>query len=242
MHTMLIKERYKVVRALAVQKSYAFLETVDIKDRDKAACLLNIYEEELLPVYLDVFDRLSDCPDFLGAFIAEGSLVSVFEYRDGCTIDQIFYRGASMDWRLRIEFAELLLHKALTMANYPPEISCAAMLSDNLLVDLSGRRLLSRWQIVPMEGMNGRELVYLAVDHLKKILIKRFESPMEELEFMYRLDNDECRSVIQLYSLWRMSRNTIEEAYGVNKKKNAIRRWFSHLWTNIKWKMRKKKR
>ena len=77
MQTMLIKERYKVVRALEVQENYAFLETVDIKDREKTTCLLNLYEAELLPVYLDVYDRLEACPAYRGAFIADGSLVSL---------------------------------------------------------------------------------------------------------------------------------------------------------------------
>ena len=242
MQTMLIKEQYKVIRALEVREDYAFLETVDIKDRDKATCLLNLYEGKYLPVYLDVFDRLKDCPEYGGAFVADGSLAAVFSCTKGDPIDQIFYRGAKVDWQTRMVFAELLLHKALSMANYPPEVSCAAMLAENLLVDFPGRRLLTQWQVLPLEGMNGRELVYLTIDHLKKILIRRFDSPMEELEFMQRLEDGACRSVVQLYSLWRESRQTIEEAYSNTGKKNFVSRWFSHLWKNIKWQWKQRKK
>lgn len=242
METMLIKERYKVIRALDAQENYAFLETVDIKDRDKSACLLNLYEAELLPVYLDVFDRLEACPAYQGSFIADGTLVSVFEHSEGTSIDQVFYRGAKVDWQARLEFAELLLHSALSMANYPPEISCAVMLSENLLTDLPGRRLRFRWKILPMEGMNGRELVYLTVDQLQKILIKRFESPMEELEFLLRLEHGECRSVVRLYSLWRESKDAIAAAYAAREQKNIIKRWFSDLWKCIKWKWKQRQR
>ena len=242
MQTMLIKEKYKVIRAVDVHENYAFLEAVDIKDRDKSACLLNIYEEELLPVYLDVFDRLENCPGYRGAFIADSSLVAVFEHCDGSNIDQVFYRGADVDWRTRLEFAEQLLHHALSMANDPPEISCAVMLSENVLPDLAGRRLQFRWRILPMEGMNGRELVYLTVDQLKKILLRRFWSPIEELEFMQRLEDGECRSVIRLYSLWREYKASIEAAYVKDEEKNIIKRFFSALWKNVKWKWKQRKK
>jgi len=240
--TMLIKERYKVIRVLDVQENYAFLETVDIKDRQKTACLLNLYEAELLPVYLDVYDRLEACPAYRGAFIADGSLVSVFDYVDGPSIDQVFYRGAKVDWQTRLAFAELLLHSALSMANYPPEVSCAGMLSENVLPDLAGGRLRFRWKVLPMEGMNSRELVYLTVDQLQKILIRRFESPMEELAFMQRLEDGECRSVVRLYSLWRESKDAIAAAYAAAQEKNVIKRFFSNLWKHIKWKWKQRKR
>ena len=242
METMLIKERYKVIRALDVQENYAFLETVDIKDREKTACLLNLYEEDLLPVYLDVFDRLEGCSGYQGAFIADGSLVAAFAHCEGTSIDQVFYRGAKIDWQTRMEFAEMLLHSALSMANYPPEVSCAAMLSENVLTDLTGGQLRFRWKILPMEGMNGRELVYLTVDQLEKILIRRFESPLVELEFLQRLADGECRSVVRLYSLWRESKDAIAAAYEANEKKNIIKRWLSNLWTCIKWKWKQRKR
>lgn len=242
MQTMLIKERYKVIRALEVQENYAFLETVDIKDRDKTACLLNVYEAELLPVYLDVFDRLEACPAYRGAFIADESLISVFDCCEGTSIDEVFYRGARIDWRTRLEFAELLLHSALSMANYPPEVCCAAMLSENVMVDLSGARLRFRWKVLPLEGMNGRELVYLTVDQLQKILIKRFESPLEELELLQRLGSGECQSVVRLYSVWRESKDAIAAAYEANEKKNFVKRWLSYLWNHVKWNWKQRKK
>ena len=242
METMLIKEQYKVVRALDVREDYAFLETVDIKDREKSACLLNLYEGNLLPVYLDVFDRLKGCPGYRGAFIADGSLAAVFEHTEGTSIDQVFYRGAKIGWQTRLEFAELLLHSALSMANDPPEVSCAAMLSENVLTDLTGGRLRFRRKILPMEGMNSRELVYLTVDQLEKILIRRFESPLVELEFLQRLADGECRSVVRLYALWREYKDAIAAAYEANEKKNILKRWISNLWNCVKWKWNERKR
>ena len=40
---MLVRERYKVVWVLDAREDYAFAEAVDILDREKGACLLNIY-------------------------------------------------------------------------------------------------------------------------------------------------------------------------------------------------------
>lgn len=235
MQTMLIRERYKVTRSLATGEEYAFLECVDIRDREKKACHLNLYEGSCLPVYLDIYDRLGDQPGFREMFIADGTLVGVFDAVDGPNIDQVFYRGAEVSWQDRMEFAELLLHKALTLSELPAEVSCAAMLSENLIVDLNGHRVRTCWRILPMEGMNARELTCLTIDQLHKILLKRFVSPLPELEFMQLLDDGACRSVVQLYSMWREWKGSICEAYQTLESKNAIKRWIAHLRKHIKW-------
>ena len=51
MESLLIRERYKIVRVIAMQPDYALLEAVDISDRETPSCLLNLYEGELLHRY-----------------------------------------------------------------------------------------------------------------------------------------------------------------------------------------------
>ena len=55
MEALLIQERYKVVRVLDARAGYAFVQAVDILDREQNAYLLNIYEGELLRAYLPGF-------------------------------------------------------------------------------------------------------------------------------------------------------------------------------------------
>ncbi|MCC8157028.1 MAG: hypothetical protein LIO54_07110 [Oscillospiraceae bacterium] len=241
METMLIRERYKVIRVLEAEQNYAFLEAVDIQDREKRSCLLNIYEGSLLPVYLNCFDRVADCEDFCGMFIQGKSLVAVFAYRTGLNIDRVFYRGADHRWETRLTFAELILHNALSLSSLPPEISCAAMLSESLLIDLDGQRVMTRWYVPPMKGMNGRELACLAIDQVKKVLLPRFASPVEELEFLKQLDSGVYQSIAQVYSLWRGAQAGIRQGYETLAKKNAFQRGFSLLWKSFRWRVRKKR-
>lgn len=242
MQTMLIRESYKIVRSLDVGDDYAFVEGVDIRDREKSACFLNLYEGEWLPVYLDILDRMKSRPDMKELFIAEGTLVAVFPAAEGPCIDQIFYRGAGIGWETRLQFAELLLHRALSLSDLPAEVACSAMLSENILVDLSGGRLHTRWYIPPTEGMNGRELVYLTVDQLKKILLRHFYSPMVELEFMQILEDGACKSVVQLYSLWREWQRALREAYEKQQEQNIIKRTLVHVWKHVKWGWKRRKK
>jgi len=241
MEAMLIRERYKVIQVLDAREHYAFLQAVDIQDREKQSCFLNLYDGPLLPVYLNCFDRLEGFPDYLRMFSEGDSLAVVFQTAWGSGIDQIFYKGAKHPWRVRMEFAEKLLHTALSLAALPPRLSCPLMLSDNILIDLEEGQLRLRWHLVPMEEMNPRELVYLTVDQLKKILLERFDSPMEELMFLQTLDRGTCLSVVQLYALWKRERESIQAAYEKLEKKNFIKRWFSLVWKNLRYWMKKRK-
>ena len=155
MDTLLIRERYKVVQVLETRENYAFAEAVDILDREKSSYLLNIYEGPLLRTYLPCFDQLDACPDFQGVFLEGESLVAVFRYRAGTPIDQVFYRGDRHDWRSRLEYAQQLLHQVLNMADLPAQVSCAALLSENVLVNENSRDVSLRFQVPPMEEMTG---------------------------------------------------------------------------------------
>lgn len=242
MEALLVRERYKVVRVLRAGENYACMEAVDILDRDKSACLLNIYEGPLLRAYLPCFDQLHNCPAFLGMFLDGESLVTVFDECGGTSIDGIFYRGDNHPWRTRLDYAQRLLHQALSMADLPPEVSCAAMLSENVRIDFKNDTLALCFQVVPLEGMTPRELVYLTCDQLRKILLPRLSSPVEVLELLDELDRGRCKSVVQLYSLWRERQEVIRAAYEKLEKKNFIHRWCALLWGRIKRRLARRKR
>ena len=242
MDTLLIRERYIVVQVLETRENYAFAEAVDILDREKNSYLLNIYEGPLLRIYLPCFDQLRTCPDFQGVFLEGESLVAVFRYRTGTPIDQVFYRGDKHDWSSRLEYAQQLLHQVLNMADLPHQVSCAALLSENVLINENSQALSLRFQVAPMEEMNGRELVYLACDQLYKILLPRFSTPLAQLELLDQLDEGTCTTAVQLYSLWREREPELRAAYEALEKKNFFRRWCSLAWGRVKRRFAKRKR
>ena len=51
MESLLIRERYKVVRVISLRRGYALLEAVDISERETPSRLLNLYEGEHLRRY-----------------------------------------------------------------------------------------------------------------------------------------------------------------------------------------------
>ena len=239
MEALLIRERYKVVRVLDARAGYAFVQAVDILDREQSAYLLNIYEGELLRAYLPGVSSMHNCPALRAMFIESDSLVTVFDECKGVPIDHVFYRGAKFDWRTRLDYAQLLMHRALSMADLPPEVSCAAMLSENVLISQDDREINMRFKVTPMEGMNGRELAYLACDQLKKILLPGPGSPKEQLDFLDELDGGVFPTVVPLYDLWIRRREQIRTACEELEKMNFIKRALKLLWGRIKRKVSK---
>ena len=243
MDTILVRERYKVVQVLTVQENYAFVEAVDILDREKTSYLLNIYEGPLLRTYLPCFDQLKTCSDFEGTFLEGESLVAVFRYQAGPSIDQVFYQGDSHPWPERLEYAQQLMHQVLNMADLPAEVSCAALLSENVFVHEKSHEICLRFQVAPMEGMNQRETVYLACDQLRKILFPRFTAPKEQLDFLDELERKPCATIVSLYALWRVWSPRIQAAYEDLEKRNFFRRWCKLLLGHGKhWLSRRKRR
>ena len=235
MDTMLVRERYKVVRVLDARENYAFAEAVDILDREKSSCLLNIYEGPLLRAYLPCFDRLDACPDFQGMFLEGESLVAVFRYRAGPPSTRCFTGGTGTTGGAGWTYAQKLLHQVLNMADLPAR----GELRRPAVGERAGGRettvtLHLRFQVAPMEEMNGRELVYLACDQLRKILLPRFSSPREQLEFLDELEEGRCTTAVQLYALWREREPEIRAAYEALDKKNFFRRWCALLWGRVK--------
>lgn len=234
MDALLIRERYKVVRVLDAREDYAFIEAVDILDREQSACLLNLYEGPLLRAYLPCFDRTRSCAAFLDMFLEGDCLVTVFRNDRGKPIDQVFFRGDRHDWRARLDYAGLLLHGALNMADLPVELSCAAMLSENVLVSEEDREIHLRFKAAPLEGMNPRELVYLTGDQLRKILLPRFDTPREQLDFLDEALGGGYATIVQLYALWQERKDHIREAYEKLEKKNFISRLISLLLGRVR--------
>ena len=225
MESMLIRERYKIVRILWCQPGYALAEAVDIQDRETPALLLNLYEGEFLHRYGRIYSEVgrADCPEFKGAFLEGDTLVAAFDAQEGEGIDFAFHRGDRWSWQDRLEFAQLVLHQALSMANLPPEISCALLLSDNLLVDVPERRVRVRCMVRPVEtDLNPREAALLAADQVKKILPRRLTDTAAEIAFLDLLDAGAFRSVVPLYAAWREALPKIREERGEYDKKNFV--------------------
>ncbi len=226
MGSLLIRERYKVVAVAAMQPGYALLEAVDITDRETPSCLLNLYEGELMHRYGKICTgiRKEDCPALRGMFLEKGTLVAAFDCSGGESIDRLFYRGDSWSWQERLHYAGLVLHKALSMANLPPEAACAALLSDHLLFDLPNDRVDIRWELTPMEDMNPREAALLAADQVRKLLPRRLKSGPEELRFLDKLEEGLFPNVVALYGCWREAEKAIREEREAFEEKNFIRR------------------
>ena len=226
MDSLLIHERYKVVRALRVQPDYALLEAVDIADRETPSRLLNLYEGEQLHRYARICTdiRKEECPAFREMFLENGTLVVVFDGGAGTRINELFYRGDAWEFRQRLFFAGLVLHHALGFTNLPPEIGCAAMLSENLLIDLTNEKVRSRFMLVPMKEMNARELVLLASDQVKKILPRTLAAGEKECAFLDALDCGTFCTMVQLYAYWREMEGAIREEREEFESKMVIRR------------------
>lgn len=231
METMLIRDRYKVIRTLWAQPDYALVEAVDIQDREVPLLLINLYEGELARRYGLICSAIqpADCPAFRGMFLEGDTLGAVFENCWGQSIDRVFYRGDHWRWRERLEFAQLVLHQALTLANLPPEVSCAVMCSENFYVDPEERRVRLRFMLRPMEELSQRELPLLAGDQLKKILPPRRFSMEAEKAFLKRVDRGEWRSIVAMYADWKTARDAIQKEYEEFEKKNFIQRGFWYI-------------
>ena len=233
MESFLIKERYKVTRVLYAEKDYAALQAVDILSREKTEYLLNVYEGEYLKEYLGCFDRLKFCPEFKGLQIAGESLVAVFDYRRGVDIDQVFYKGAELDWHFRLKTAEALFHLGLSMVDFPPEIACTAFLSENIQIYPNEDAMGVSFVVKPMRELSEREMIFLLSDQIKKVLIKRWSSPKPERRFVAELSRGTETSVVALYSKWTEARKEIQEAYETIDGKPALGRLLYLLFMNL---------
>ena len=235
----MIRKRYKVVRVLWVQRDYALVEAVDIAERETPERLINLFEGGLLHRYGRIFSELKkeECPSFREVFMEGDTLAAVFDNCQGEMIDFVFHKEARWKWEDRLEFAELILHQGLLLFNVPPEISCAAMLSENVFFDLEKRWVRLRYMLLPMENLQPRELTLLVGDHVKKILPRNIFSTDAERDFLNSLDAGGYLSMTLLYSAWRDASRKIREQREEFRKAGLFRKgWIllKHLIRNAK--------
>lgn len=233
MDTLLIREQYKVIHVLDAAENYAALEAVDIRDREQGSWLLNVYEGALLKPYLGCFHRLRGCPDYREMFVWRDSLVAVFRLRTGQPIDRVFFRGARVDWAVRLEVADALFRQALSMWEYPAAVSCAGLLSDNLRIAPQQPVLGVNYAVRPMGELDRRELVLLLGDQIRKVLLCRWDSPPEERRFVRALSAGTERSAVGAYGSWTQAGPEIRRAYEALEKKGRLSRWLSLLFINL---------
>lgn len=240
MDGILIRERYKVIQVLEHTGDYAAVQAVDIQDRETPTRLINLYGGPLLHRYGEAFSRVTDrdCPELCGIFLEEGALAAVFLPGRGTPIDRLFYRGDRWTWPERMELAQLVMHRALTLAALPPDISCGALCSHNLLIDPVERAVSLRFLIRPMEEMTARELPLLAADQLKKILPRRWSSCDRQLEMLARLEWGDFPSIVPMYAWWREELEGMRADFEALSGRNFISRQAVLLWKNIRRSMR----
>lgn len=235
MEMILLRERYKVIRTVKTAPDYALVEAVDIQERDTPSLLINLYEGQLLYRYGRLYAGVgaADCPQFRGIFVEDRTLAAIFDQCQGEPVDQVFYQGDDWSWRDRLTFAQELLHGVLLMANLPPELGCAALLSENILVRPQEQKIAFRFMVPPMEEMSARELPLMAGDQLKKILPRRLCSPPAETAFLKDVDRGRFHTVVQMYAAWRQAEPVIRAQWEEYEQKNFIqkgllllRRWW----------------
>jgi len=234
MEPVLIREQYKVVQVLYAQKDYAALQAVDIQDREKTPYLLNVYEGEYLKPYLRCFHELRGCKAYREMFVWKNHLVAVFAYREGLDIDQMFFKGARLDWRLRLTAAQTLFRQALAMWDFPPQVSCAALLSENIRVFREERMLAVNYAVRPLGELERRELVFLLSDQIQKILLHRWDSPLEERRFVRELCTGAEQSAVGAYGRWTAAEPAIRAAYERIEKKGTLGRFLYLLFMNLR--------
>lgn len=230
---ILIRSRYKVTHIQYAQDQYAALQAVDLESREKREYLLNVYEGELVKSYVDSFDRLRHCAAYHGLFMDQGSLVALFDAVGGTPIDQVFFKGAEVTWQERVDAAQALFHLGLSISDYPPEIACAALLSENLRFWPKEGRLEVHYQVRPMEGMNQREEALLLLDQVKKVLLRRYASPKAEIRFLDSLEKQVFLTPVALYSHWSMAKEEIIADYEALEARSSLQRALYLFFQNV---------
>ena len=240
MEEALVRQRYKIIRILCKEEHYTCAQAVDILDREKPSCLLNLYDGQLLADCLPRFQSLEGREGFRDMFVERGSLAAIFDDESGTPIDSVFYKGDRHTRQDRLEWADALMQKVLSLADADPLIGCSVLLSENVLTRPDEKQIRLRFAIYPMDGANPREAALLAGDQLKKILRTRWESPAEELDFWDELDRGEYPNIVKLYALWTQNRESIGAGYEKLERKSFIGRNLTLLWQKIRHRLKQR--
>ena len=228
MDAILIKSRYKVTQVLYVEQDYAALLAVDIESRDKSEYLLNVYEGALAKRYAGVYSSFKHCPEYVSMFLADSALVAVFKYKRAQDIDDVFFKGAAIDWKTRLQYAQLLFHLALSVSDFPPELACAAFLARNQKILSNDMKLFINYIASPIEGAGSRELIFLLTDSIRKVLIRRFYMSRLERNLIAQIESGALASVTTIYSAWQEAYDKLTKEYEKVWGKSALSR-FMHF-------------
>ena len=238
----LILGQYKVIRVLKMQDNYAAVQAVDILDRQQSIRLLNIYEGMAARRYAQMFMAVRHCPEFLGTRLDGESLIAVFAWRDAPLIDSVFFADSGQHWFDRLNYAELLFRFVLSLWDQPAELGCAALRSSNLCVLEQDQKLWVNYCVEPTEKkLAQRELICLASDQAKKILLQTWNTELPQRRFLLELTGGRWKDAIHLNSAWNIARPQIEGAYTKRENQLLIRRTFGRLIMNIRWRREERK-
>lgn len=234
METLIVKGKYKVIRVLRTEDHFAACVAVDITDPGNGKVLLDIYDGELLKPYIGYFSGLRHCAEFQDLFLFEESAVAVFSYAEGKTVDDAFFMGHRVPLPDCIEAADRLVEKTIAISDWPANVSCPLLLTEQLLYEKHQNDFRFSYVIVPLPKMNERELCLLLSDQLKKILMIRIDTPLKVREFVRSLDDTPYESVLKLSSVWHTVREEIRGEAALSAKGNILSRLSDIIRINIR--------
>ena len=234
MNTLIVKGKYKVIRILRTEEHYAACEAVDISDPGNGKVILNIYDGELIKPYIGYIEGLRHCAEYIEMFLSDESAVAAFRYTEGKNIDTVFFMGHKVPALECFECADRLIEKAIAISDYPSNVSCPLLMTDQLLYEKNQKDFKFLYMIVPLSEMNERELCLLLEDQLKKILAIRYDTPLKLRRFVREMEGTSFETVIRLSSFWHAERAEIREEIEDFSNKGFLARIFGIIRINFR--------
>ena len=234
MNTLIVKGKYKVIRVLRTEEHYAACEAVDISDPGNGKVILNIYDGELIKPYIGYIEGLRHCAEYIEMFLSDESAVAAFRYTEGKNIDTVFFMGHKVPALECFECADRLIEKAIAISDYPSNVSCPLLMTDQLLYEKNQKDFKFLYMIVPLSEMNERELCLLLEDQLKKILAIRYDTPLKLRRFVREMEGTSFETVIRLSSFWHAERAEIREEIEDFSNKGFLARIFGIIRINFR--------
>ena len=230
MKTMLVRGRYKVVQVLETAPNYLCAQVVDIAERERPTRLLNLYHGTLAGQYAGIYAAMPQNAVFCGWFMVDNGLAAVFVPPCGQPVD----RNQSLDWRARMDYADKFVQLALNMADWPPEISCAAWELDNIRMDGDNQRVGLRFVVRPVADASAENLPKRVGELLQTILLSRFAQGDAEATFCARLRADLFHSIVPLYAAWKQAASQMIQEYEALEHELHFKRWCIQACKQIK--------
>lgn len=234
METLIVKGRYKVIRVLRTGEHFAAVQAVDITDSSNGQVILNIYDGPLLKPYIGYIEGLRHCAEYVELFLFEESAVAVFRYREGKNIDSTFCLGHKVPLSECMKAAGRLIEKTIAISDYPPNVSCPLLMTEQLFYAEKQADFSFSHIIVPLPEMNARELCLLLTDQLRKILTIRYDTPLALRRLIRRMDRCPYTSVLQLSSSWHEIIPEVEKEAAVLNEGNLLKKIPKILELNVR--------